>query len=363
MDPTTRANLERILAEQAELAGATGDLGTLRRLEPPNMAERVRPNTNFWGAWGDRPLSEAPFANAYRYGVTPPSEWRDLGGFDPDATFESVLREQGFEGWRNLLGQLVLGVAEPGPSDIARAFSLLVGIPLDLQKMIGKRIHPILRDADGTPFQQYHGTTKVYDRATASSPNFNAQLRGHHTTPDPTNASDFGGYGPGSNVRLESPVVRRVLETRSNVPMVAEEAVDLQRALEGYYRGKVPDDVLDETLRYIDDLHEGGQPFDIRHFDRIYDELSWNWKKAHDTSAPGPTRFQILRRGGWEGYSDLDEVYEFEFLTFDPKNLVRGNQPQDAVDWLLRQPDISPEEMGTITRIANEMGLELGGKP
>lgn len=355
-----------MLAEQAEAAGATGDMRFLGSMSPVSPRERERP---FWEGMGEGSGNpQALIANAYRYASTAPHEWGDLGGFDPQLSFGEVLSEQGFEGWRNLAGQIALGVIEPGPADLARMASFLVGIPMSIQKMLAKRIHPSLIDVDGTPLQQYHGTPRVYDRATGISRNFSADLRGHHTTPDPTNASDFalqptGGYGPGSNVRMETPAVRRVLETRSNVPMKPDEAADLQRSLEGYYRGKIPDDVLDETLRYVDDLQAGGEPFDIRHLDRIYDELTWNWKKTQGTSAPGPTRYQILRRGGWEGYSDLDEVYEFEFLTFDPaKNIIRAGHVEDATDWLLRQPDLTPAEMNAITRIMQELGLEGGAR-
>lgn len=398
MNPSdTRRTIERILREQAERADATGDMEFLGYAyphakqdpdpaPPPPMPWGGPPIEPDWMEWANMVGNtethpsmnpQALSANAWRFIFASPHEWSDMQ-WDHDLTMREMLEEKGFEGWKNFVMQIGLGIIEPGPGQVAQAFGQLIGIPMSLQKMVGKRIHPILRDWDDTPLQQYHGTHGYprgvgveYGLPKASSVNYNTgHLRGHHTTLDPRYASDFTSdpgsrfwldeYPAGARVRMESPVVRRVLEHRGTRPLLTDEAHDLKRAIERLYRGRAKDDVVDETLRYIDELQAADKPFDLGELDEVFRELSWGVEHATPGAVP-PTRMELVRAAGYEGYSDLTGIFEEEFLTFKPgENIIRAHHPEDAIRWLLRQPDITPEEMSTIERLVRELDINLG---
>lgn len=392
MNPDTRAYIERLLAEQAKQAGATGDMEFLGYTYP-NVREQGPDFSPVWreDAAGFRfsgpPIEPDPIesmmagrepmrnpeqltANAAR-AITSAIVGRSpfANPYDPNLTVGQALSELGVDGLNNIIGQVGFALLEPGPFDLAPAFGALIGIPLELQRMIAKRIHPSLLDWDGLPMQMYRGSAHPSTEIlTHTGTNYTTTLRGAHHTPDPVYAGDFteidhmprGNYRIGANVRMESPVVTRVLEMRGTRPILPDEADDLKRAIQTLYGGRVSEEVLDETLRFIDDLEAGGQPFDLPMMDRVYAELDYDFKRqsGRGNSAVGPTRMQLLTTAGYEGYGDLGAIFEHEFLTFDPgKNLIRANHPEDAVAWMLRRPDVSPEEMEVLQRAMEQYGV------
>jgi hypothetical protein len=391
MNPSERQVIERILREQAAAADATGDLDFLGYTYPnvresgpdlspipqvdaagfPFVAAPIEPDRYEWAAAGgalhtNSEQITANVARALTKGITGRNPLDEA--YDPDLTVGQALSELGVTGLNNIIGQVGFAVLEPGPFDLLPAFGALIGIPKVLQEMIAKRVHPSLIDWDGLPMQMYRGQRVVTPgRNTHVGPNYTSQLRGGHHTPDPYYAGDFteidhmprGNYQIGANIRMESPAVSRVLEVRGTRPIQPGEAADLKRAIESLYGSSVSGETLSETLRYIDELEAAGRPFDLPEMDRIYAELDFDYKKRspHRNAAVGPTRMDLLTTAGYEGYSDLGNIFEHEFLTFDPgRNLIRAYHPEDAIEWLSRRPDLSEKEMDLLQRLTEQYG-------
>lgn len=143
----------------------------------------------------------------------------DVPPWDPDLLYQDVFSNAGYSDVMSQILGMAAGVAEPGPGELAK-LAFFLGGPTGLQRLLGSRIHPSLKDPlTGIPRQTGHGTGNTYDMPRAGGDGLFG--RGHYTanvepdspaktvlTPDPR-FNDFTHVGSGEapQVRLDTSVM------------------------------------------------------------------------------------------------------------------------------------------------------------
>ena len=344
------------------------------------------------------PLWDEMTGNAARYLLRNPADWPNLG-WEPFSDYRQAVGELGIEGLQAVLAEAGLGVLEPGPGDAMRSLGALFGIPLSLQKMIAKRIHPSTVGSDNLPYQMYHGTDAHFDFAGRESP---ARIgSGHHMTRTGEYASTYSPHAesvvpddPGEawlrgqdwfrpQVRMESPALRRPIVRGQPMPVsereVNEFATAFMHELDLAGRSLVlPDDArmgIQIRLEHFANkaLEQGAMtPADLNQF--LYDTAGVYFDAVED--APWDIINEVASnaflRIGIDGYIDPTGVGRSvpfthrgvsepsgEFVSFDPdRSVVRASHPEDAIRWLLRQPDLTVGERAEVLQAVEELGLQ-----
>jgi hypothetical protein len=264
MNPETRAYIERLLAEQAQQAGATGDMEFLGytypnvsqdlppdvRTIPQEIGEPFRPPRDIDMMEAARVMSGQEFdafmgmnpqalsSNLWAYGLRNPNEWGEVE-WDRELTYGKMLEDIGIEGARNLAAQGALGLLEPGPGELAQIAAL---VPQRLLRTFGT-----LSKGGLNAVPHYHGTPYAYYGMPRASKSGDLGP-GFYITRDPsysnfyTEERPFGTAGPLDNSVNRAGNVRpgyvagRVLDIDNMEPMSSSEA----RALLEPIRTKKP---------------------------------------------------------------------------------------------------------------------------
>lgn len=269
MNPETRAYIERLLAEQAQQAGATGDMEFLGytyhnasrdlppdvRTIPQEIGEPFRPPRDIDMMEAARVMSGQEFdafmgmnpqalsSNLWAYGLRNPNEWGEVE-WDRELTYGKMLEDIGIEGARNLAAQGALGLLEPGPGELAQIAAL---VPQRLLRTFGT-----LSKGGLNAVPHYHGTPYAYYGMPRASKSGDLGP-GFYITRDPsysnfyTKEQPFASHGPldpdvarAGNVR-PGYVAGRVLDIDDLEPMTTSQARSLLEPLRATQPGLYED--------------------------------------------------------------------------------------------------------------------------
>jgi len=368
VNPNERAHIERILAEQAERAGATGDLEFLgysyphaKQEQRPDLSpipqetgEPYRTPRNVDMLEAARMLGHREFdrsigmneqalgANLWRLGLTPSSQWSQLE-WDRELTYGKMLEDLGIEGARNLAAQGALSIIEPGPGQLAQIAAM---IPQRLLNTFGK-----LSRGGINALPHYHGTPYAY--YSSPRPSASGDLGpGFYVTRDPsysnfyTKEQPFASQGPLSNDITRAGNVRpgyvagRVLDIDDLNPMTTSQA----RAILEPVRVKRPG-VYEDLMRKA----RRGQLSEAELWREMYDldVQASIWADDFDPGEYSEPRWlagdgnELLREMGYVGaYSGL----KGEGVVWDPSRHYIAPWDVDAMLRAIAESDIVPPD-------------------
>jgi hypothetical protein len=396
VDPDTRRTIERILAEQAQQAGHSEDLGSIERIAPRERAPELwdLPPTN----------AEVLPANLWRYAMTPPQNWGDVT-WDRDLTMERMLEERGVTGWRNLLGQVGLGIAEPGASEFTAGLrglsSMAATVPRELMEAFGRAVEKknafyrstVAHDPPLSPIRTaYHGSPRAYGdpepspygdhgagyyftgHADTGSDYAEGMTRATRNLPDATpNVRAFYPAGRFMDLSHDRILVdpnqgRKILDAVGRNPILSDPEFPLpDTLLRDLPTGNVSETGLYQEMlrRYIAhyNVHRGRQLM-IEYEDRlsrVSDDMPtdavMDWYETELSRVPGHARNALneyLHSLGYDGLWD-----GFEGVAFDPKRSLIA--PWDAEGMLRFIERVSPDEADGLRGIVDRWMEPVGG--
>lgn len=358
------------------------------------------------------PLWDEMTGNAARYLLRNPADWPNLG-WEPFSDYRQAVGELGIEGLQAVLAEAGLGVLEPGPGDAMRSLGALFGIPLSLQKMIAKRIHPAGIGPDRLPYQQYHGTSRPFARAGEGTDPWAGPEYAHHTTRTGEYASSYADshrwmpaviddatkldlaheIGERPMVRMETSLVPpRPTRGSPPLPLRPRNAVEARRII-GTVRqrfGGSDGSILMDPAQHqrIMDRFEAIEAKGETTYEDLRELYHEIWRVANEVGAAadqaggavwqnwdvydeaGSLITDLENAFGFEGYANIDiggsvpfqhsGVWEGsgEFVTRDMDAVIRAYHPEDAISWLLQQPDLTVGERAEVLQAVEELGLQ-----
>lgn len=319
-------------------------------------------------------LFESPPIAGISRGLAAGIEGRPVMGAVGDMTGESpemwqFLEEQGWNPWLARGAEFAVPTMFSAAGDVIdllrvapAALGFLAGIPRGMQRMLASRIDPALIGPDRLPIQQYHGTPVAFRDPPIRAPNEGSPGAGHHTTPIPRSASNYASdYGPAPNVRMETPAIRRMtVDAESGLPTRPLTDTEFERIATDIRQYSV-DGVDQRDIDYaLEVLSRNRDHLTIDNIAEISRRLARGPIEAGDIpiyqQAYYKTQMQadILDGLGVRGYAGSHGPHYNEFLTFFPEeDLIRANHPEDAVRWLTRQGDLTPDEMSELAGLAS----------